>query len=174
MLYILHLFRRKTEDLGVWRGGRCLCPPGIYSVNDLPRMVRTKSLSVRFIITHFIFSFTPCMHFAFLAFHPHPCLLHRHEAAVTVPSGGRSGRQILPTVRWYGWAKMPMSWRTPALSASSQIKSQEPVKGWRNRLLMSWHLSLLCLVPPPQSVPYVLMLKQSCCLGRLPIFGLML
>lgn len=83
MLNIFFLFRRKAEDVGVRRGGWCFCPPGICSVNDLPRMVRKTTLSFRFIITRFIFSFTPCIRLVLFFFNSHPTLIHASLAVMS-------------------------------------------------------------------------------------------
>lgn len=83
MLNIFLLFRWKAEDVGLRCGGRCFCPPGIYSVNDLPRMVRKTTLSIRFLITHFILSFTPYICLVLYFFNSHPTLIHASLAVMS-------------------------------------------------------------------------------------------
>lgn len=126
---MLFLFRWNTEDVGVRCGCRSFCPPGVYSVNDLPRMVRATPLSICFVIAHFIFSFTTCIRLLVFFFYSHPIIhasLRRHEQQLLChPAVARNARFC----QWYGdmdgprrpWTDVHLPW-VPA--AESRVTSQ--------------------------------------------------
>lgn len=124
----LSLHRRQTEDVGLRRGSRCVCAPGVCSVYGLFSMVSDSKMTVSAQVHHLPHP------------HPHPyssVLTHSvvfyfsrpllpllifppaSRAAVTAPCAALGPRSTLPAVRRCGWAATLTSSPLPTLNTSS-------------------------------------------------------
>lgn len=127
--------RRQTEDVGLRRGGRSVCAPGLYSVHGLLSVVSDSEMTVSAQTLHQSSSSSSSSFF--YHHHPHPLqfsyilflffppslllvdFFPLPRAAVTAPCAALGPRSTLPAVRRCGWAATLTSSPSPTLNASS-------------------------------------------------------